>query len=274
MNIHGFNITVGADPEFFAIDTEEKSVIPAYGLVPGNKEKPQEVPLGAVQVDGMALEFNIDPVDCPEDFQRNLENVMNSLSGMLPKGVALDNCISAQFDPELQMMLPSEATELGCAPDFNAWEGGAINPKPDEGEGLVRSVGGHIHIGGFHTQDPHNSDHIEACCRVIQALDEFLGVYTILWETGYNVRRETYGFAGSFRPKSYGVEYRTPSNVWLYNKRRIAFVWRQISHALEAAFNPDWSPNEETRAIIDNGDALKLEDMSDHFKFYEEAACL
>ena len=33
-----------------------------------------------------------------------------------------------------------------------------------------------------------------------------------------NERRELYGQAGRFRPKPYGIEYRTPSNFWTSKK--------------------------------------------------------
>ncbi len=35
-------------------------------------------------------------------------------------------------------------------------------------------------------------------------------------------RRGMYGKAGAFRPKPYGVEYRTLSNAWLSNDERIS----------------------------------------------------
>ena len=51
-------ITVGADPELFV--KKGRSFQSAYGMIPGTKQKPKKVIKGAVQVDGMALEFNID----------------------------------------------------------------------------------------------------------------------------------------------------------------------------------------------------------------------
>jgi len=52
-------ILVGCDPEYFV----KKNGIfqSAHGLIMGDKKNPQKVRNGAVQVDGMAVEFNIDP---------------------------------------------------------------------------------------------------------------------------------------------------------------------------------------------------------------------
>lgn len=50
---------VGADPELFV--SKAGVILSAFGLVGGTKKVPQKVERGAVQVDGMALEFNIDP---------------------------------------------------------------------------------------------------------------------------------------------------------------------------------------------------------------------
>ena len=52
-------ILVGCDPEVFV---KQNGVFKsAFGLIKGDKKNPQKIRNGAVQVDGMALEFNIDP---------------------------------------------------------------------------------------------------------------------------------------------------------------------------------------------------------------------
>jgi hypothetical protein len=50
-------VSVGADPEVFVRNAEGEPV-PACGLIPGTKAEPHRVDSGAVQVDGLALEFN------------------------------------------------------------------------------------------------------------------------------------------------------------------------------------------------------------------------
>ncbi len=50
---------IGADPEVFL--KVGKKNISSHGLINGDKKNPLKVDKGAVQIDGTALEFNIDP---------------------------------------------------------------------------------------------------------------------------------------------------------------------------------------------------------------------
>jgi len=75
-------LTVGADPEVFV--KQGGKFVSAHGLVQGTKEEPFVVDKGAVQVDGMALEFNIDPAKNAKEFSDNIRVVMDILDGMVP----------------------------------------------------------------------------------------------------------------------------------------------------------------------------------------------
>jgi hypothetical protein len=46
------------------------------------------------------------------------------------------------------------------------------------------------------------------------------------------IRRGIYGGAGSFRPKPYGMEYRTPSNNWTFDSATRQWVFMQVDRAL------------------------------------------
>ena len=63
-------ITIGCDPEFFV--KENNKFVNAHGLIEGTKDFPQLVNKGAVQVDGMALEFNINPAKNSKEFVSNI----------------------------------------------------------------------------------------------------------------------------------------------------------------------------------------------------------
>lgn len=209
MKINGYDFTVGADPEFFV--AKGGKPVSAHGLVPGNKKNPMKVRKGAVQVDGMALEFNIDPASTQEEFVTNLDVVLKTILGMVPGYEMFDKPV-AEFGAAYIKKQPDEAKMLGCEPDFNAYTKDA-NPRPDA-DTPFRTASGHVHIGWTNGVDPHDPGHFEACCTLSKMLDLRLGVASLIWDKDKK-RRQLYGQAGCFRPKSYGMEYRVLSNAWL-----------------------------------------------------------
>lgn len=215
------DITIGADPELWVRD-REGNLISAYGMIPGTKECPFEVEGGAVQVDGMALEFNINPSSTFEEFNGNINSVLSSLKKMIPDGYEFDFSPVAEFGKEYIEAQPDEAKELGCNPDFSAYTG-LPNPKPDTNYPF-RTASGHVHIGWTNGQDIDVPEHIEACKMAVMQLDNSLGFAAKIWDKD-KVRSKMYGNWGAFRPKHYGVEYRTPSNVWVRDEeyRKIVF---------------------------------------------------
>lgn len=218
---------VGADPELFLF--KGGKFFSAHGMIPGNKHNPYVVPSGAVQVDGMALEFNIDPADSEEQFLNNIMVVRSTLEGMVPDYQIVAEP-TATFDHEYMLAQPPESKILGCDPDYNAWEDGMRNPPPD-GRVDFRTGAGHVHIGWCSDMDVMNEGHFDACVMAAKQLDCVLGLGSLLYDSD-NTRRTLYGKAGAFRPKSYGVEYRTLSNAWLKSGERIRWVYRSTIGAL------------------------------------------
>ena len=247
MLINGMNFTIGADPEVFVAKSGQ--VLCAHGLIPGDKEHPHPVNRGAVQVDGMALEFNIDPASSAEEFAENLRLVQEQLKGMI-EGYEFFDAVSAIFDQKYFDEQPDIAKILGCEPDFNAYTE-TTNPRPD-GSGPMRTVGGHVHVGGFDTDEVMEPGHFGNCVTLSKYMDEELGVYSILWDKD-DKRRSMYGKAGSFRPKRYGMEYRTLSNAWIFSAPLVQFVYDATERAITRMFEQD-ETNPEIPSIIDNSD--------------------
>lgn len=250
--------TIGADPEMFLglpSDTGNPLLLSAHGMFPGNKVSPYEVTGGAIQVDGMAAEININPTSVREEFMSNIKTVMADLETFLMPGVTILHGLPvAHFPPELMAMQPPEARELGCEPDYNGWTGD-VNPRPN-GEVLFRTASGHIHLGWeANCADPYgDKDHYATACAVARQMDYYVGIYSLLWDPD-NQRRELYGKAGAFRSKSYGIEYRTPSTAWLADEKLQAWVFDASMKAITDFF--DGKIAEETygdlaRTIIDN----------------------
>lgn len=248
MKIFGKDFTIGADPEIFIGDGG--SFISAHNLLPGSKQEPHVVKNGAVQVDGMAAEFNIDPASSLEEFNHNLDSVQETLKGMIGDKQFL-KVASVEFDEGFTKGIPLENLELGCEADYNGWTL-AENPSPEAALNM-RTVGGHVHLGGFFSKDPFKWSHFETSARLARILDYTLGVYSVLWDKD-DKRRGMYGKAGCFRPKTYGMEYRTLSNSWLFDKKLTKFVYEGVERALVLMHDPDFSPPEEVTNIINTSD--------------------
>lgn len=218
--------TFGADPELFL--QKGGQFVTAHGMVPGTKAAPHPVNKGAVQVDGMALEFNIDPAKDYRSFKHNINTVLMELRNMVPPEYEFALCSAADFDAEYMKGLPKEALELGCDPDFNAWTG-EVNPAPDA-KSLMRTAAGHIHVGWTVDADVTDPHHTSICREMAREMDAHAGVYSVKYDRDVR-RRLMYGQAGAFRPKPYGMEYRVLSNFWLTREDHMNNVFRLIRSA-------------------------------------------
>lgn len=245
-------VTVGADPEVFL--GKNGVFVSAHNLVPGTKAEPHHIFKGAVQVDGMAAEFNIDPAENEDEFMFNLDVVLGQLKEIVPDYDFLQQA-SVSFNEEFMAEIPFYALELGCEPDYNAYTG-EVNTKPD-GKTLKRTAGGHIHIGGFESDNPFESFHYSQMRNIIRALDQTVGVASLIWDKD-DERRSLYGQAGAFRPKTYGVEYRTLSNAWIFSKPLQKYVFRTVQSAVNHVINGTWKTFYGAENIINHSDREKI----------------
>ncbi len=217
------NVKIGADPELFIWDNKENRYVCAFNIIPGSKNNPHVVDKGAVQPDGFAAEFNIDAAENADDFVNNIEAVKKQLSGYLGDGQKLVATPTAVFGFDYIAAQDPKARELGCDPDYNAYTG-TTNPRPNGDVVDFRTGAGHIHIGWTDGVDPLSPDHFLDCCTIVRELDARLGIMSLLWDSDRK-RRTLYGRAGCFRPKSYGVEYRTMSNKWVDDPMLQRFIF-------------------------------------------------
>lgn len=222
------NVKVGADPEVFA--TKGGVLVNAHGLVAGSKEEPFPVNQGAVQVDGMALEFNIHPATDEEGFAFNIHSVMDQLKALIPEH-ELSVVTVAEFGEDFIKEQPLESQLLGCDPDFNAWTG-EMNTPPNI-DTPYRTAAGHVHIGWTEGADMQDLLHVSQCQAAIQQLDFYLGLPSLLFDN-CSQRREMYGKAGAYRVKPYGVEYRVLSNQWLRDEELTRWVFRATTSAMKS----------------------------------------
>lgn len=238
-------ITIGCDPELFVKSGDK--FINAHKLVEGTKDNPQEVMDGAVQVDGMALEFNINPAKTQKEFVHNIESVLQQLRMLVPQELDFAITPVAHFDKEYFEKQPEESRILGCDPDFNGWSG-EINKKPNNAV-TFRTAAGHVHVGWKGEKD------FKLQCDIAKQMDFFLGLPSVIFDKDTE-RRSLYGKAGAFRPKEYGIEYRVLSNAWLLKKNRVKWVYSAAQKAIKEFFKGNLLFNKygDIQAIINNSD--------------------
>lgn len=220
-------VTFGADPEI--VVANKGSVIPSWelGFVKGEKNapdwdiltkinKPSEENTIGILRDGPAIEFNYKGPK-HSTAALGLRQAIRAINYLLVENKIVGNAaILEEYKINKKFRNHQEYLNIGCDPDYDAYNvisgdlQSGIRPRPDpEMFGDFRFCGGHIHIGAT-PEWP-----IEFPKEVFV---KFLDIWYFSLASIYGTktrRREYYGKPGIFRDKTYGVEYRTPSNAWV-----------------------------------------------------------
>lgn len=223
-------IGVGVDPEFFVIDTEMQRYCSAHELVPGTKEEPHPLKHGAVQVDGVAIEYNTEPAYTALEFVQNNTEVIKQIREMVPKRYEFIFEPQIKFDKYyFDKHIPDGPKELGCMPDYNAWSK-TMNPRPSPpaSAATMRTASGHIHVSWTSGASVDDPSHRYDCELVVRALESTLFPWVKYWDKDKE-RASLYGKPGAFRYKPYGIEWRTPSNAWLNHPE----IWEWLFEAIQ-----------------------------------------
>ncbi len=221
---------IGTDTELF-LKNADGTYRSAHGAVPGSKKSPYPVKKGMVQVDGMALEFGVDPAHDFKTFQVNVNTVLQRLQDLIPDGTEMSLVPQVHFDEAHMAEQPDEAILLGCDPDYDPYtmdENPAPEPHP-----TMRTAGGHIHIGFANPPvDAKSPVHFAHCAAVAKQLDYHLGLLGVVHDREGAERKQMYGKPGAFRPKPYGIEYRVLSNFWLLDGKMMGKVFGSAQRAM------------------------------------------
>lgn len=208
-------LKIGADPEFFL--RKDGLFISAHGYVPGTKIEPYPLSKGAVQLDGTAVEFNVNPTSDRDEFAQNIKGTLDEIRTMIPGEISFAFIPSVVFKKGyFEKEVPDECKALGCTPDFSAQNGGGVKHAPPNNT-TMRTGAGHIHIGWTNDavwDNDRGDPHFNRCIRTTTMFDAYLKLY-LPWFDRDRRRFRMYGSGGAFRPKPYGVECRSPSNAWL-----------------------------------------------------------
>lgn len=228
------DILVGADIELFLQHRHTKEIISAEGYIKGSKDVPycfdDSNEYFATSLDNVLAEFSIPPSRTVDEFIANINKSLAFINNTIPPDFCTVALPSARL--KSRYLRTKQAQRFGCEPDYNAYHGHE-NLKPQCDDKNLRSAGGHIHIGYADPVEYNHYDYVgtEEHCNLIKALDLFVGVPSIIMEPD-NKRKELYGKAGAFRPKSYGVEYRTVSNFYLEKPELTNWVFQSSKDAI------------------------------------------
>ena len=221
------NVTVGADPELFIINTKTNQVVSAIGIIPGEKGKPytKGMPKGfGVELDCILGEFNIPPCTSLNDFVGFIQYMKNWIRNWVKQyDTNLDICCKASMPVPEDQLLDPRANEIGCMSDYNAYTE-RENDKPNGYPNNTRVSGFHIHVG-------YSNPDFDTSIKLIKFFDLCCGVPSMLYDDD-TFRRTLYGKAGSFRLPKYGVEARCLSSFML-NDEYLPLIYKQTMLAID-----------------------------------------
>ncbi len=217
--------TVGTDIEVFL--KAEDVIISAEGKIRGSKDDPKflerEVSL---QEDNVMAEMNVKPAESSDEL---VENV-NDAFFQLKDHTSYDVDLKASHEFSQNALSSEQALEFGCDPEKDAY---GVEPEDPDPFNPLRSCGGHIHIGYIGMED--TKEEIKRSRIILtKLLDLYIGIpFVIIGDSSDRERSEMYGAPGRFRGKKYGLEYRTPSNFWIRDSKRIEATFNNVQKAVD-----------------------------------------
>jgi len=211
-------ISFGSDPEFML--TRDGHYRSAIDVVHGDPENRICIQGHQFYFDNVMAECAIKPARSKKKALEHFRECFQLYADMVrPHQLQVQ---ASQTYPSVELRHPM-ARIVGCEPDFCAYEMAMKKgPKYAIENTCFRSCGGHIHIG----HPILVSDGPEPWLAVYM-LDLILGV-TSLWidkDHTSGARRGIYGQAGRYRPKDYGIEYRSLGNFWLKSPQLVSLTF-------------------------------------------------
>lgn len=271
-------LKTGADIELFVQHKKTGEIISAENYIQGTKNEPfifdPQNPYYSTSKDNVLAEFTIPPALTTEEWCATIQRSVDYINSVLPE----DYCTVAfpAFSLDSKWLQTEQARIFGCEPDFNAYTN-LVNIFPARLDENLRSAGFHVHFSykdcvPFNPKDWEKGKEDYRAdperLQIIKACDLFMGVPAIIMEPE-NKRKQLYGKAGAFRPKPYGVEYRTLSNYFLSSKELTAWVFNAAGAAIDwlnAGNIVDKALGEFVQLSINQSDKEAAEMLINEFK--------
>lgn len=218
------NIKVGHDSEVFATRLGV-GYFPMIGNVGGTKDNPLPSIGGTLQEDNVAIEMAVDPCSSLDEFISKTKDLKTELT----KKVEAAGCQvviepSVEFSQDVLEMFVPFSMVSGCDPDFNVYTY-EENRYPDIMQSTWRHGSGHLHI-----DCPLAADDASIRNNLVRLCDMLIKAPQWLIE-GDVPRNQYVGAIGNFRPKEYGIEYRSSSNIILKYDKALEHAYKFAQYA-------------------------------------------
>jgi hypothetical protein len=215
-------LSFGSDPELML--TKDGKYFSAIGIVQGNPLERISEKGHQFYWDNVMAECAIKPGKDKEEVIYNFRECFSIYSKMVSP---YKLTIQASQNYPSQELKTIESRIASCLPDWCAYQ---VNVCKNEKTAQIieetrfRTAGGHIHLGGQWKGLQENNYELILTVRL---LDLFLGIPSMYMDHDPTSikRRKIYGMAGRFRPKPYGLEYRSLSNFWLASPKLVELVY-------------------------------------------------
>lgn len=211
-------VKFGSDPEFFFL--KDDRVVPGIYSARG---------MARVAPDGFQAELHPGASDCRQVAGKNIGSALyHAVNRASREGYKIDFSVGREIDDITFFSVPETERRFGCNPTKTPYSKVRV---PKGTRTRFRSCGGHIHLGNSRLAKLEESEQY----KLVQLLDIICGNTCVLIDRDHaNIkRRKLYGRAGEYRMKSYGIEYRVPSNFWLNGY----VLWSMVSGLCRNATN-------------------------------------
>jgi hypothetical protein len=248
-------ITIGTDVEFFFVNSDNK-IVTSQEVIKGkygSKNRPYMLPHGAVHRDNVAGEFAMKPARTADEFVDNISAVLLDIKKEIFDKFDVRPLFTPSIHIDIDKLNHHEHRRFGCAGDYNAYLGEKNDSPTALDAGSLRTAAGHMHAGFDH------ENMSDQCLAAISA-DIFMGLPSVEHDKdGIERKQKLYGKAGAFRPKPYGIEYRTPSNFWMKSEKMMRWAFNHMRAAILLRHQVpellgDGSVCEFIRTAINSGD--------------------
>jgi len=244
-------VQIGSDVECFLRNSSDQ-IVNASDKIKYTKFDPYKRQKIKIYYDNVLAEFNIPPCNKGKEFLTNITNGLYLLEN-IAKPYKIDLTAAAIIDES--MAQDSNATENGCNDESNAYTL-KFNTEIENfiKNSRFRTCGGHIHIG------TDNNNLLDPVIKplFVYMLDLFLGIPSVILDkdiTQIN-RRQAFGKAGSYRSKSYGLEYRVLSSWWISKPEYTALIYNLAEFVYyemeEKIWEKFWTINESENEVSYN----------------------